>query len=237
MVRIVAALLLCSALLSAQDAPERRPPPSIRTTAEGVVSARPDQAEIDLAVVTQAGNAQEAASQNAARADAVVAALKKAAGAGGEVRTIGYSLQPDYRYPGSGGGKPTIVGYTARNVVQVKTTELAGTGKLIDAALQAGANNVQRLSFTLKNEQSAKAQALREAAQKARADADALAAALGLKIVRVLSVEAGGPGVIRPVMEMAMMRAAGPAEAPQTPVEPGTIEIRQNVTLMVEVSQ
>jgi uncharacterized protein YggE len=200
-----------------------------------MVSAKPDQAEIDIAVITQTTTAQEAASQNAARVDAVLAALKKAAGA--DVRTVGYSLQPDYKFPGREGGKPTIAGYTARNTVQVKTGDLTGVGKLIDAALQAGANNVQRLQFTLKDEQAAKAQALQEAARKARADADALAAALGLKIVRVLSVEAGGPGVIQPVREMAMMRAAAAPDAPPTQVEPGTVEIRQTVTLTVEIGQ
>ncbi len=128
---------------------------------------------------------------------------------------------------------PEISGYTARNTVEVTTGDLPSVGTLIDAAMQAGANNIQRLEFTLKDRHAARAQALREAAARARADADTIANALGVKIVRVLSAEEEREAPIRPVMMgMARMEAA-----PATPIEPGKVEVRATVTLQVEVSR
>jgi uncharacterized protein YggE len=212
--------------------PPPTPPPFIRTTGEATVMARPDQVRIDIGVVTQAPTAEAAGSQNAARADAVLRELRRAAGPNAEIRTSGYALEPNYRAPRPGGA-PEISGYTARNTVEVITGDLAVAGKLIDAAMQAGANSIQRLEFTLKDRRAARAQALREATLKARAGAETIAAALGVKILRVLAVEEGTPEPpIRPMaVGMARMEAAAP-----TPIEPGTVDVQATVSLRVEVS-
>jgi len=229
------ALISLSPAVLAQDSQERLLRPSIRVTGEATVMAKPDQAQIDISVVTQAQTAQAAATQNAQRLDAVLAELRQALGQGAEIKTISYSLSPVYRYPREG-GNPTITGYSATNVVQVKTNDLTQVGKIIDIATQSGANTVRRLQFTLKDEQAVRAQALREATVKARSKAESIASALGAKIVRVLRAEEGGPIVVQPVMAEAMaMRAE--AAAPPTPVEPGTIEVRATVSLTVEISQ
>jgi uncharacterized protein YggE len=223
-------LFLLAGCAFAQAPPERTLLPSIHTTAEATVTAQPDQARIDVGVVTQAANAQAAGSQNAAHADAVLKELRRVAGPNAQIRTTGYALDPNYRTPRPG-GTPEISGYTARNTVEVTTSDLSSAGGLIDAAMQAGANSIQRLEFTLKDRQAARAQALREATARARADAEAIANALGLKIVRVLSVKADGEAPIRPmVMTMARIEAA-----PATPIEPGTVEVRATVTLEVQV--
>lgn len=92
--------------------------------------------------------------------------------------------------------------------------------------------SIQALRFELKDEQAVRAQALRQAASRARSKADALASALNLQIVRVLSVsEAGGPVVV-PMREAMLARASAD---PATPIEPGTIEVRATVNLVVEV--
>ncbi len=100
--------------------------------------------------------------------------------------------------------------------------------------MQAGANNINRLVFTLKDEQAAQLEALRAASAKAKTKAEAIAAALGLKIVKITSVTEG-ERMIQPVFrQLAAMRAeAAPA---QTPVEPGTVEVRSTVTMTVEVT-
>jgi uncharacterized protein YggE len=228
---LVAHVALCGHAV-AQDMPDRSPRPSIRVTGEAIIVARPDQALIDIGVVTQAQNAQDAASQNAQKQEAVISALRKALGAGADIKTTGYSLNPNYRYP-ERGGQPTITGYTASNTVEVKTGDIAQVGKVIDIATQSGANNIQSLRFMLRDEQAARANALREAAIKARAKADALAAALGLRVLRVLFVEESGQVAPPPIYARAEM-AAAPA---QTPVEPGTIDVRALVTLTVEIAQ
>jgi uncharacterized protein YggE len=216
--------------LLAQDRSPREP--VIRTTGEATITAKPDRAQIDVGVTTEAQTAEQAASQNASKVDAVIRELRKLAV---EVRTVSYSVNPNYNYPRQGGGKPTIVGYTAQNIVQVTSDDIAGVGKLVDAATRAGANTIHRLQFTLKDQQAAYEEALREAVRKARASATALAAATGVKVRRVLSVEeAAHEGPIRP-MEMMMARQAA-ADAP-TPIESGTLEVRARVTLTVEVGQ
>ena len=226
----LAALALAASVVGAQDPSAKAPLPYIRTSAEATVSAKPDRAKVNIGVTTQAPAAQAAAGQNAKELDAVIRQIRSALGSAVEVKTIGYSVNPDYRY--KQGAPPTVAGYTATNILEVTLNDLTQAGKLIDAATQSGANTVQGLQFTLKDESAVQAQALREAALKARSKAEALAQALGLKITRVISVEESGGGVIRPMAAQMMMRAEG---AP-TPVESGSIEVHGNVTLTVEVA-
>lgn len=214
---------------AAQDAANKLPP-SIQTSGEAVVTAKPDRAQIDIGVVTQADNSQNAALKNATQLGAVLAQLKQLLGTGADVKTISYSLSPNYRYP-TGGGEPTIIGYTATNVVRVTLDDLTQVGKVIDTATGSGANRIQSLQFTLKNRETVEAQALTEAARNARKKADTLAAALGVNILRILSVSESSP-VIVPVRSVAYARA----EATSTPIESGTIEVQATVSLVVEIS-
>lgn len=226
-------LLTAAGNVLPQEQPERSHRPSIRVTGEATVTVKPDQALIDLGVITQAQNAQAATSQNAQRLDTVLSELRKILGPGADIKTVSYSVTPTYRYPKEG-GNPTVSGYSASNTVQIKITELAKIGQVIDLATQSGANTIQRLHFMLKDEQNIQTQALREAAAKAKTKADALVSALGLRFVRVLFVEEGASPV-RPFAERSFAMAR--ADAVQTPVEPGTIDIRAVVTLTVEISQ
>ena len=206
-------------------------PSSVRAVGESVIQAKPDLAMLNIGVVTQAPTAQAAASQNATQLQSALDKLRAALGASGEMRTAGYSLTPNYQYPRDG-GQPSINGYTASNTVEVVTPDLANLGKLIDTASQGGANRIQSLQFTVKNEAPVRAQALRQAVQDARGNAEAMAAAMGMKLGRVLSLEQGSPAVIRPLVRQQVAMAA--AVAP-TPVEPGTVEVRATVNLTIEL--
>jgi len=231
----VTALLLSVSTVFAQPAPDRPRPPSITVNGEATIAAEPDQAQIDIGVFTQARSAPEASRENAERLARVLAEVKKLLGRGDEVKTSGYSLNPQYRYPQ--GGKPEIVGYIANNVVRIKTAKLDDVGKLIDTAMQAGANNINRLVFTLKDEEAARLDALRQASAKAKAKAEAIAASLGLKILRIASVTEGERS-FQPIFRQAPM-ARGEALAAQapTPVEPGTVDVRSTVSLTAEVGE
>jgi uncharacterized protein YggE len=215
--------------LAAQDV-NAKLPPSIQTSGEAVITAKPDRAQIDIGVTTQADTSQTAASKNATQLEAVLSQLRRVLGPGADIKTISYSLSPNYRYP-TGGGEPTITGYTATNIVRVTLDDLTQVGKVIDAATSSGANRIQSLQFTLKNKEAVEAQALSEAAVSARKKAETLAAALGLRIVRILSVTESSPVVV-PVRSVAFARA----EAASTPIESGTIEVRASVSLTVEIS-
>jgi uncharacterized protein YggE len=227
-------LVLVASTAQSQQGGNRPRPPSITVNGEATISAEPDQAQIDIGVVTQARTAPEASKENAERLTRVSAEIKKLLGKDDEVKTSSYSLTPNFRYPQ--GGKPEIVGYTASNTVRIKSGRLDQVGRLIDAAMQAGANNVNRLVFTLKNEQAAQLEALRMASAKAKVKAEAIAGSLGLKIVRISAVTEG-ERTVQPVFRQAMAARGEALAAAPTPVEPGTVEIRSTVTLTAEVSE
>jgi len=223
-------LILFAVTAAAQDVASEKLPPSIRTNGDAVVTAKPDRAEIDVGVVTQADSSQAAASQNAQKLATVLTKVKTLIGTNADIKTISYSLSPNYRYP-TGGGEPTITGYTATNVLRITLDDLTQVGKVIDTATSSGANRIQSLRFTLKDSQAVEAEALTQAAAEARKKADTLAAALDLRIIRVLSVSESSPVVV-PVRDVGYARA----ETASTPIEPGTIEVRANVSLAVEIA-
>src|SRR5574341_991416 len=232
---IASAFLLLTSAAHSQPAPERPRLPSITVNGEATISAEPDQAQIDIGVTTQARTAPEASKENAERLSRVLAEVKKLLGRRDEVKTSGYALTPNYRYPQ--GGKPEIAGYTANNIIRIKTAALDQVGRLIDAAMQAGANNINRLVFTLKDEEGARLEALRQASAKAKAKAEAIAASLGLKVVRISSVNEGERS-FQPIYRQAFAARSEAIAAPApTPVESGTVDVRSTVSLTAEVSE
>lgn len=201
------------------------------------MSETPDRVYIDLGVTTQGEKSELAASENATRLSAVIAAAKRVTGGGAQLTTTAYSISPNYNYPRDG-GTPAVVGYTVSNVVEVRLDDLQKIGRVIDAATQAGSNNVQSIRFTLRDEEAPRRDALREAALTARQDAATLATALGLRVVGVLSVTDQSPPVM-PVYPMeGGLRTYAQANAVRapTPVETGTIDVNATVTLTVEVA-
>ena len=172
---VTAVFLLWTMSARAQLPDKRMGPPSVTATGEAVITVEPDQAEIDIGVVTQARSAPDATRENADKLARVMTEIKKTLGKGDEVKTASYSLNPNYRYPQ--GGKPELVGYTATNILRIRTGTLANVSKLIDGAMRSGANTIHRLIFNLKDEQGAQLQALRLATAKAKAKAEAMAAA------------------------------------------------------------
>jgi uncharacterized protein YggE len=209
--------------------------PTIRAHGRATVTAKPDRVQIDIGVVSQGKTAQAASAANATQFSKVVAELKKLTGAGSEIQTVSYSVRPDYRYPKEG-GTPSIAGYTATNVVRVESAKVDAAGEIIDAASASGANRIQSIRFTVKDERALRAQALREAAKDARSNADAMAAGLGLKVLRVLRVEDSPQPIPYPEQrEVFAMRAAS-ADAPPTPVEAGTIDVQASVMITVEIN-
>ncbi len=232
---ILPALLLLAVSATGQTSSQVAQPATIQVAATAIITAKPDQAHIEVGVVTQSATAQSATLDNAQRVDATIAAIRQILGSGGEIKTIGYSVRPVYRYPKEG-GVPSITGYTATNMIQVTINDLAGVGRVIDAATASGTNTIQRLEFVLKDDQAVQLRALTEASAKAKAKAQAIASALGLRLVRILHAEEQGgfSPPPRPMTERAFAMAAGAAEQ-STPVEPGTVEIRATVALTVEV--
>jgi uncharacterized protein YggE len=203
----------------------------VLVTGDSIVSAQPDTAILTVSVVTQAVRALDAQQDNANKSDAVVRALKAAAGAGAEVKTSGYTLQPQRVY--KEGQPPTITGYEARNSVTVTMSDLTKVGAVIDATAQAGANDVMGISFTLRKDRPARDQALADATREAVSKAQVIATALGGRLARIVEVQEEGVDRPRPIYAQ-QMQMTKTMSAP-TPIEVGTLDITSRVQLVAEI--
>jgi uncharacterized protein YggE len=200
---------------------------SIQASASASISVQPDQATLTAGVVTQAATAQDAANQNATATTAMIKALTGVLGTNGTVETISYSLSP--RYSNSTNQPPVIVGYTVTNTVQVTTNNLNLVGPLIDAANQAGGNNIGGPNFGLQNPEPTLQQALAAASKKALAHASAIATGLGAKTGSMISAQEGTQ--ITPVVTGAPTATSG------TPIQTGTVSVSATVTVTVAMLQ
>jgi uncharacterized protein len=203
----------------------------VLVTGDAIVRAQPDTAVLMIAVVTQSNKALDAQQQNAVKSDAVIKAIK-AAIPGAEVKTSGYSLQPQRVYREN--QPPTITGYEARNMVTVTLSDLTKVGTVIDAASQAGANDIPAISFTLRQDRPARDQALKDATREAVSKAQVIAQALGGRVLRIVEVQEEGFRLPpQPMLQVAYADMAKREVA--TPIEVGTLEIGSRVQLIAEV--
>jgi uncharacterized protein YggE len=225
-------ILCAAAVVHAQTTPETRRATRITVNGNATVQAQPDTAILTISVVTQGRRAIDAQQDNAAKTDTLVQALKTAAGAGAEIKTSGYSVQPMRVYREN--QPPTITGYEARNTVTVTLSDLKKVGPVIDSATQAGANDISGISFTLRQDRPARDRALAEATREAMSKAEVIANALGRKVTRVVEVqEEGISRPPRPVYEAEAFMVKRDSVA--TPIEVGSLDVTSRVLLIVEV--
>ncbi len=241
--RSIALLLAASAMLFSASC-SQKPVRLTRVTVAGEsnLKAQPDTAFIVLSVVTQSQRALDAQQENARKSEAVIQAVKGSAGAGPEIKTSDYSLQPqnDYRE----NRLPKIIGYEARNSVMVTLGELNNVGAVIDAATRAGANSVERVTFTLRENNPARGQTLSEATRQAMSKAESIAQALGGRVVRVVDEQEGGTSR-RPagqedesqdsIISRGVENMIAARRRVETPVEAGSLDVRSHVQLLVEI--
>ena len=204
----------------------------VMVVGDSIVQAQPDTAIVTISVVTQNRRAIDAQQENATKTDAVVKALKAAAGTAAEVKTSGYSLQPMRVY--KEGQPPAISGYEARNSVTVTTSELNKVGTIIDAAAQAGSNEVSGIGFTLRQDQPAKDRALGEATREAMSKARVIAQALSGRVVRIVEVQEEGFQQ-RPPQPLQAEAFMVKRDSVATPIEVGSLDISSRVQLIAEV--
>ena len=192
----------------------------------------PDIATLSGGVVTQAADANTAMRANADQMSRVMAAIKAAGIAERDVQTAGISLFPQYRYAEN--QPPTITGYQATNTVNVKVRDISRLGKVLDALVASGANQISGPNFEIDEPEAAYDEARRNALKKAQARADMYAATLGLRVRRIVSISEGGgsnpPGPI-PMMKMAAM------EARDTPVSPGETSLSASLNVVFELGK
>jgi uncharacterized protein YggE len=222
-----------AALAQTQPAPVVAPVQGtlLTVSAEGLSEGRPDMATINLGVTTEGRSAQAALQENARRMQALTQALRRAGIAERDIQTSNVSVYPQQQY--REGQAPLITGYQANNTVTAKVRNIDNTGRVIDAAVAAGGNTVNGVFFSYQDPDRQLDAARRDAIEEARRRAELYASALNMRVVRVVAVqEGGGYGPPVPMPVAVRMEAAQDAS---TPVAPGQIETRVNVSVTFEL--
>ena len=198
--------------------------------AAGEVTRVPDLARINAGVVTQATTATEAIRQNAARMAAVRAALERAGIAERDIQTSNLNLHPVYHHQEN--QPPRLTGYQAMNEVSVRFRDIATTGRILDALVAQGANQINGPMLMIERPEAALDEARLAALQNARARAELYARSLGMRVVRVLSVSESG-GVFVPRMRGEVRAMAASQDA--TNIAPGEQTLTVTLTVSFEL--
>lgn len=210
-----------------------QPPPFLEVTGNAEVQVAPDRATVVFAVETEAPTAAEAGQDNANRMTAVLAAVRALPIEGLRVESFGYNLQPVYRYD-EPDRRQRIDGYTVRNHVRAIVPDPTVVGRIIDAAVGAGANRVASLSFEASDTEDARQEALRLAVERARGQAEAIAGAMGSTLGAPLEVR-GGADVPRPFQPMMRSDMMAMSQEASTPIEAGTQTVSASVTIKYRI--
>ncbi len=191
----------------------------------GRTTATPDRASINIGVTTSAADASNAQRENDSRIQNIVDGLKELGIAAGDIRTDHYSFRPDYTFRESRGSE--ITGYTVDNSVIVKVKNVDLVGRVIDTALQRGANQINSLEFGISDTKALRKQALNAAIQDAREKADILASGLGHRIIGIHHVTENTGSFTSRQFDSMMLAAASKNAA--VPIESGTVSLDANV--------
>ena len=232
---MISAAAMTAAPAAAQDAVAVvRPVAGTRLdiSATGSVSRVPDLAIISAGVVTKSPTASGAIADNAARMERVRAALKRAGIADRDIQTSSINLNPDYRYDNN--QPPVLTGYQASNSVSIRFRDIRNTGKILDALVAQGANQINGPSLTIDKPEAAYDEARTKALAAGRARADLYARSLGMRVTRLLSVSEGGTNMPRPPYPMAMMAQAERSDA-KTAIEPGSQDLEITLAMSFEL--
>ncbi|MEO0501154.1 MAG: SIMPL domain-containing protein [Pseudomonadota bacterium] len=225
---LIAAALAASPV-TAQTIPEGMT--LLQVQASGEARVAPDLATFDIGITTTGETAKAAIDGNSRVAVRIRDALEKEGVEARDIQTRSVNVSPRFASR-ERGGIPTIEGYVANNSVAVRMRDLDRAPTIVDALFAAGANNVNGPRLTLEDDSEALAAARLDAVRNARAEADAYAAALGMRMVRVIRVSDSGPGQYdgpRPIIQT-QSRAMDFAEsAPSPPIAGGELTSRAQI--------
>lgn len=203
-----------------------KPVGGITVTGVGTTTSVPDEAAFTIGVQTEGSTAREALAANSEQMRRVIAAVRSAGVEKGDVKTQDVSVSPSYADEGR------IDGYSARNSVLVTIHDLTKAGAVLDAASNAGANEVYGPMLTRSDEDALQAKALRDAVANARKKAEALADAAGVSLGRVTAMTEGFSGGPQPYYDGAVRLE----KAAAAPIEPGTQDTQATVTVTFAIA-
>ncbi len=212
--------------------------PTLTVSEAGTVTHVPDTAFVTFGLDSLGRVLAEAQRRNSATMSHVMDRLRDLQIDKERIQTSSFTVSPQYRpqpkrSADTPPASPEIVGYVVSNMVTVEIRALDKVGTVIEEVLKAGANSFHGLHWGLREEQSVRLSALKQAAAKAREKAAVLSEVLNVKLVRILSVSEGGH-VVRPTAPMARM--AMDVGAGEVPISPGEMKVEASVTLVYEIA-
>lgn len=223
-------VLLTISSVAGQDQPEV---PSLTVSGEAEVQVEPDRAMIRLGVVARERNAAEAQRQANLIINKTVAAVENLGVDRDSLQTSELRLNPIYEDSrGPRSEPPRIIGYEAGYTISVTLHELDRVGPVVDAGLEAGANRLEGISFSLQDDAATRRKALAEATRAALEKARVLAETAGVELVRVLSINEGHVQTRMPQM---FARSAAMEQADATTVLPGQLTVSASVNLRYQI--
>jgi uncharacterized protein YggE len=229
----LSSLALCAVLASSAGAAELPRTATLAVTGDATVTRAPDRAQVSFSIQTTDADAGKATSANATIANALTANMAKLGLPAAAVATTGYGLSYSPRPTKPDPANDQRYGYTVDRTIDVTVDAVERAGAVVDAGVAAGATNVNGVSFVLRDphaaQRAAQSAALDDAVQQARA----LAAAAGVRLVRILAIGPAGGGVVRPMPMMRMALAAAPVP---TTIAPGDLTVQAQVTLEYEIA-
>lgn len=211
--------------IAAEEDPDIR---SIEVTGLGIVTQTPDVAKVVFVVETHHKEAKDASRSNAALTSKVIKSLSKLPS--DDVKTTNYRVSPRYKDRSRGDRDLQPIGFVVTNTIEVTLRDLKSVGSIIDKTVAAGATRVDQIRFELSDPGAARKRALTLAMEHAREEAQTLMDASSNKLGRVLRARTGG-GHYAPRAERAMM-SMGKMD---TPIAPGTLDTRAQVTVTFEI--
>ena len=225
---IVAGVILsaiANASATSTQASETGSPRTITAVGTGSASASPDVATAQIGVETQSASPEDATRENEERMKTVVEALTAAGIDMKDIQTAYYSLWAEQRYDPEKGQPTGEYIYHVSNSLSVKIRALSKVGAILSEAVEAGANNISGVSFSIEDTSALEMEAREKAVADAKARAESLAQLSGVELGEVVLVSEviGGPVPI--VMERAMGGGGGVS------IEPGQLEVSMKVQM------
>lgn len=209
-------------------------PGTITVVGEGKVTLEPDIARVTIGVETVTGSVQDAAAENAATVDEVLAALAEQGIAEEDMQTSGFSIFAE-RFGPEGPLAEGDVRYRVSNNIMVTIRDIENVGTILDAAIEAGANNIYGVEFALDDPSVAAGDARAAAMEDARTKAAELAELAGVPLGQIVSVSeviaAGGGYYAGNFAEQARAFGGG-----GTPVTPGQLDLVLQLQVIFSIS-
>lgn len=206
---------------------------TINVNGDAELSVEPNRGEIYVKITTMNETAQEASNKNSEISEDVINALNQMGVSENDIETESYDVRRREDWNPKKEGRE-FTGYRVENVVKVTTYELNNTGNIIDTAINAGANGIQQVEFSLKDEREkeVKAEVLDMAAKNAEEKANNLAGSLGVELGQIQGISESNY-----FYQTSRSRgySAAEAEDASTNVMPGEVEVSASVGLMYQI--